>query len=326
MVLIGLLVVLQLFRTNMLSEARTSLDLYLDGEAHRPFAYRVLVPTALRGLDNLTPAIISSQLDQIAIRVESATGTVAGITNEHPRAILWLVPILTLSLIGYLLAGSALYSELFPGSESLGCLGTVQLAILLPFLGQKLGHIYDFTVLFFMMMLLLAMHLGKRTLYFTVFIFACLNKETAILAVFAYGAVYWGKIPLRRWIFDISCQLLIFAIVYGTVRWIYQDNPGRGMEPWLFEQFPYYRDHIVRFFVFAALGVWLVFRLPECPSFLRRAAVAMIAPQVVLVLLGAKPGEVRNLYEILPIISIVVMRDAEIAIGRLRRRLDAVKS
>ncbi|MBY0561296.1 hypothetical protein [Hyphomicrobium sp.] len=310
----------------MLSEARTSLDLYLDGEARRPFAYRVLVPTVLRGLDNLTPAIVSSQLDQIAIKVEEATGVVAGITNEHPRAILWLAPILTLSLIGYLLAGTALYSELFPGSESIACLGTLQLAILLPFLGQKLGHIYDFTVLFFMMMLLLAMHLGNRALYFAVFIFACLNKETAILAVFAYGAVYWDKIPLRQRIFDISCQVLIFAIVYGTVRWVYQDNPGWGMEPWLFEQLPYYREHIVRFFVFAGLGAWLVFRLPECPQFLRRAAVAMIAPQVILVLLGAKPGEVRNLYEILPIVSIVVMRDVEIAIRRFRLRLDAARS
>ncbi|SFV33383.1 hypothetical protein [Hyphomicrobium facile] len=310
----------------MLSEPRVTLDMYLDGEAHRPFAYRVLVPTVIRELDNITPSFVSSQLDQIATKLEASTSVAAGITNKNPRAILWLGLILTVSLVGYVVAGHRLYSELFPGSASLACLGTLQLAIIVPFLGQKLGHVYDFTVLFFMMMLLLAMRLGNRPLYIAVFALACLNKETAILAVFAYGAVYWGKIPFRRWIFDISCQLLVFAITYGMARWIFRDNPGAGMTPWLSDQLPYYRDHIGRFFVFAALGVWLVFRLPECPSFLRRAAVAMIAPQVVLVLLGAKPGEVRNLYEILPIVSIVVMRDVEIAICRLRYRLDAAKS
>ena len=48
----------------MLREERVSLDYYIDGEAHRPFAFRVLVPQALRAIDAVTPPPMDQVVDR----------------------------------------------------------------------------------------------------------------------------------------------------------------------------------------------------------------------------------------------------------------------
>ena len=311
-----LLVSLQLVRTNMMSEFRASLDLYLTGEANRPFAYRVLIPALIDLFDSNSPYFIIAKLNELAAKIEALSGIVSGIDNEHPRAIIWLALLQLASLVGYAWAGSELHKKLFPGSKLQPVVAPLLLAMVVPFLGQKLGHVYDFSVLFFMMMLLLTMYEGEWTRYIIVFALACLNKETAILATIAYGSFMWGRIPLRNWVLQISTQAIVFITIYGTVRWLFRFNPGSPMEFWLYKQIPYYWDHLARLFVFMSAALWLTIRLPKQPEFLRRVTPAMVLPQIGLVLMGATPGEVRNLYEILPVVSMFLLADVEIVIGR----------
>jgi hypothetical protein len=55
----------QLLDTNMLTQERVSLDDYIDGTVSRPFAYRVLLPQILRGINAVTPASAAADLDRL---------------------------------------------------------------------------------------------------------------------------------------------------------------------------------------------------------------------------------------------------------------------
>jgi hypothetical protein len=310
---IALACLVQLFGTNLLSQEFGSLDRYLNGDAYRPFAYRQLIPSLIRGIQAITPISLAQCLDRWGLKLEAWTGVATGSSNQYPGAIFWLALLQVVALAGYVWVGSRLYSEIFPDTKLKPYLGPLLLLILVPFLGQKLGHVYDFSVLFFMSSLILAMLEGRHGLYFCLFALACLNKETAVLSCVAYMAVFYGQLSFRNWALAIVGQIIIFVVIYASVSFIFKDNVGAGMDIWIFQFFPYWREHAARFFVLGALGMWLLYRWDEKPLFLRRTAI-MILPQLGLMVLGAKPGELRNTYEILPVLSIFFLRNCELLV------------
>lgn len=318
-VLIGLACLVQLFGTNLLYQDVGSLDRYINGDAYRPFAYRQLIPSLIRGFEAITPISLAQSLDRLGRQLEVWTGVATGSNNEYPGAIFWLGLLHVLSLAGYVWVGSRLYSGIFPDTRLRPYVGLLLLLILAPFLGQKLGHAYDFSVLFFMSSLLLAMLEERHGLYFCLFALACLNKETAVLSCIAYAAVFWGRLSFKKWALAIAGQIIIFVAIYAPIRFLFRDNPGTGMEIWILEFFPYWRDHLGRLGVFAVLGMWLFYRWGDKPLFLRRASI-MILPQLGLMVLGAKPGELRNAYEILPLLSIFFLRNSEVMLWKIDSR------
>lgn len=318
----AVLVGAQLLRTNMLSEARISLDHYIDGEAPRPFAYRALLPQIMRGINAVTPARAESTLDRLGERIAGFGMTgwkiQSGPENKHPRDIVWLAVLQFASLIGYALVGASLFSTLSrEGLWSRWIVANALLLFLVPVVYKGLGHIYDFTVLFFMACLLRAMASERHVLYLLVFAVSCVNKETTILMSVAYAAVFFRRMVLSRYAMMLAAQFAVFLAIYVTLRMTFEDNPGSGIEVHLQEQFAYYRSHLSNVYILAIFSIAIVlflllltFRWNRKPPFLRRAAV-MIVPYMALVFYGAAPGEVRNLYEIVPLISMLMLCSVE---------------
>jgi hypothetical protein len=317
--LIVLTCLVQLFGTNLLYQDTGSLDRYLNGDAYRPFAYRQLIPTLIRGIEAIAPSSLAQSLDRWGLQIEALTGVTTGINNQYPGAIFWLALLQAVSLAGYVWVGSRLYCEIFPNTKLQPYVAPLLLLLLDPFLGQKLGHVYDFSVLFFMSSLILAMFEERHGLYFCLFALACLNKETAVLACFAYSVVFWGRLSFKNWVLAVAGQIMIFAAIYAFLRFLFKDNVGSGMEIWILQFFPYWLDHPVRFVAFAALGISLFYRWGDKPLFLRQTAI-MILPHLGLMVLGAKPGELRNTYEILPLLSIFFLRNCEELVWKIEPR------
>jgi hypothetical protein len=308
----------QMLRTNMLTEEYTALDSYIDGEAPRPFAYRVLLPEIMRGINAVTPASAEPVLDQLGERIAGFGMTrwkvQSGPRNRFPRDIFWLGVLQFASVVGYGLVSASLYSAIC--GEVDGNRWTIPIAMLLfaaPIVLRGLGHIYDMTLLFFMACLLRAMASERYVLYLLIFAVSCVNKETTILMSVAFAAVFFRRMETPRYAAMLVAQLVIFIAIYLTLRVIFLHNPGTGVEVHWHEQFAYYKSHlrngyvIALFFIAIALFLFLLtFRWGSKPLFLRRAAV-MILPQMALVFCAAAPGEVRNLYEILPLISMLML-------------------
>jgi hypothetical protein len=318
-VLIVFACLFQLFGTNLLYQDVGSLDRYLNGDAYRPFSYRQLIPSLARGLEAITPTSLAQSLDRAGRKLEVWTGAATGTNDQYPGAIFWLALLQLLSLAGYVWVGSRLYSEIFPDMRLRPYVGLLLLLLLAPFLWQRLGHVYDFSVLFFMSSLLLAMFEERHGLYFCLFALACLNKETAVLSCVAYAAVFWGRLSFKRWSLAIAGQIILFLAIHAPIRYWFRENPGTGMEIWIPEFFPYWRDHPVRLSVSAVLGIWLFYGWEDKPLFLRRASI-MILPHLGLMVVGAKPGELRNAYEILPLLSMFFLRNSEMMLWKIGSR------
>src|SRR5258708_1209125 len=87
-----------LLKTNLLTQEIVSLDDYIDGTVSRPFAYRVLLPQIMRGINAVTPASAAADLDRLGLRIAST-----GPQNKYPRDVIWLAALQFASLIGYAL-------------------------------------------------------------------------------------------------------------------------------------------------------------------------------------------------------------------------------
>jgi hypothetical protein len=242
----------------------------------------------------------------------------SGPENKYTRDIVWLAALQFASLIGYALVGASLYSTLSPeGLRSHWIVAPVLLLFVAPVIYKGLGHIYDFTVLFFMACLLRAMASERHVLYLLVFALSCVNKETTILMSVAYAAIFFRRMAFSRYAIMLAAQLAVFLVIYFTIRTAFKNNPGESMEVHVHEQFAYYRSHLSNVYMFAIFSIAIVlflllltFRWNEKPQFLRRSSL-MIVPQIALVFYGGSPGEVRGLYEIVPIISMLILSSLE---------------
>jgi len=319
----ALLVRHQILYTNMLQEKAVSLDYYIDGGTLKPFAYRVLIPQTLRAIDAVTPPSMVPVLDRWAQRIAkrgSLRGDIpqagqniirSGPENRYPRAIFWLAVLQFVCLIGYALVGSSLYASLFPGTRWRLLSAPFLLVLLLPIVADGFGHIYDFSVLFLFACLLRAMASERHILYLLIFTVSCFNKETTIFVSLAYAAVFFGRLPISRYAFMLAAQVAIFMVIYFSLRASFADNPGVDMAVWVGHQLGYYLRRPPVFYLEAAVVAFVLsFRWNEKPEFLRRAMV-MVLPHLILTIYAAMPGELRNSYESIPLLSMLVLRNAE---------------
>jgi hypothetical protein len=300
----------------MLHEDRVSLDRYIDGTAHRPFCYRVLVPMLLRVM---SPVI--SKLPGID-HVIAICGDFSTIPAKHPASIAGLAVILIFSLVAYSFLCGHIYHKFFsesPYASSIGSVGA--LVFLVPFVLMRFGHVYDFSVLMFHAAMLLCIAQKRLPLYLAFFTVSCLNKETAILMTVAYAACLYDCIPRRRFVVYLLLQLAIFLLTYGLVHRYFRNNAGGSMEFWLYKQVPVFLLHWKRETTVTLAIVFLVaYRWSEKPPIFRRAMV-MLLPHLALYLCGANPGEVRNLYESMPLLALFSIRTIEIIAGHFFDRV-----
>lgn len=319
----ALLVGAQVLHTQMLMEERVSLDYYIEGAASKPFAYRVLIPKALQSLDVITPHSMAPVFDRLGERIV-ALGSLSGNfpsavdararsgpENKYPRAIFWLAALQFAALIGYALVGASLYATLFPASRWCPLIAPLLLLLLLPIVEQGIGHIYDFSVLLFVACLLRAMAGKRHLIYLAIFSAGCLNKETTVFVSLAYAAVFYGRMPVLRYALMLAAQASIFLLIYMSVRVSFADNLGADMEVRMHLQLEHYLRQPPSFYAtVAVLAFSLSFRWNEKPLLLRQF-MAMVPLHVILLLYAAYPGELRNWYESMPLLSMFFLRNAE---------------
>jgi hypothetical protein len=189
------------------------------------------------------------------------------------------------------------------------------LTILFPFVAGNVGHIYDFTQLLFMAALLGAMAAGRQGLYLVLFTCACFNKETTIFASIAYAFYFVDHLRRRTLVAMLLAQALIFGLIYFGLRRHYAGNPGQGMENWAAAQMAWLGRRTFSEYLAWTGGILLVaYRWPEKPVLMRRAAWVLV-PHLALIVTSAYPGEVRNLYESLPILSLFVLRNVALLVS-----------
>ena len=106
-------------------------------------------------------------------------------------------------------------------------------------------------------------------------------------------------------------QAAAFVLVYYGLRLHYSGNPGRGMEHWLKEQIHWlFSLSFAEYLAYLGGMLLVAYRWPTKPLVLRRSA-WMLVPHLALFIVGAYPGEFRNLYESMPLLSLFILQSIQ---------------
>ncbi len=302
----------QLTQTYFGLDPHDSIRRFLAGTQSRPFAYRVFTPALIRlaqyglhipALARAGPAFLAHKIPLICAKY--AAGGESSCNNIVAYFFVgwWLY-------LGFLLTMFALGRRLFQGSIILGAT-TVYLAFALvnAIILRRLSHTYDWGTLLFGALFLWCL-LAERPVAFTLLMpVATFNKETAVLYALAFLLANLERLPLRRNLTLFALQIAGFLVVYGGERLYFASNPGTWMEIHLRGQIYLFTEHINLGLLFGLLGavVLAFYRFPDKHPVLRAACI-IIPPWAVLFLLGAVPREIRDTFEILPLLVLMTMQ------------------
>ncbi len=276
----------------------------LDGQAHRPYVTRALVP----GLVNVLAALLSPAAKQAVNAQLNGTYATARLLalfaapSELALQGMLTLGVMWLSLLGFGAALRSLMTAVYDGPPlTIDAVSLLVLCGLLPFFG--FGYIYDFTVLWLFTLALALMVRRNWTAYLICFGLAALNKETTILLLIPFTLYHlWpGRRLARQSALKLLLgQLLIFGLIWLTLRLIYAGNPGEASEFHL-------GDHAFMLQTFPVLGgistlsgigllVLMGLRPRQKPPFLIATALIFL-PLLALFIPFGFPYEIRVFYE-----------------------------
>jgi hypothetical protein len=154
-------------------------------------------------------------------------------------------------------------------------------------------------------------------LFLVLFAVSCLNKETTLLMTVAYAAYFYDRLPRRKFLLYLGIQCLTFGLIYGYLRYHFAANPGVSMEIVWLDQLQWFMGRTFGdFATFLIIAGLIAYRWDEKPLVLRRAA-AMLVPHIALFLIAVNPGEMRNFYESLPLLTLLFCRNLQLLAATL---------
>jgi hypothetical protein len=279
-----------------------------EGTASRPYVYRALLPATARLLVSVTPNSLKDRVDMRLQHTDMGCSFLKyfRVPPDFGYEGVVVLALMLAALIGYVLFLSLLARELgFPGNVGRHLAPVLGLLALPPFF--VFGYIYDFPVLFFMTCCLYLLVKRKFVAYLVVFTLACLNKETSILLLVAYGAAFFSILPARKYITLGVIQVGLFLSTKGAIEWVFRDNPGTVMIVTAKAQFGTLLGGIdySQLLLCVLFVLLLGYRWAEKSHFLKQA-LWMFVPLLILFMLGSCPGEYRVFYEVLPVAVLLV--------------------
>ena len=292
------------------------------GRAPQPFVSRVLVPWLIRAAVAATPRTARVRLEQ-SVRQSMTVGGKPAWLYEYPLEFTVAKNILVLSAIGFAFALWWLARlTLDSPAPGLDVIPVVTLFALPGMYGYS-SMLYDLPALA-LFTLGLALLAARRTrLYVAVFAVCILNKETGLLLtlVWAVSEVHKRKLKPRQLAVGIVLQVGLWLIVRGFLLWCFRNHPGESVILHLFRN-----TQVLsvpgNWFLFRPITDWLVlprgfnvlyvigfaaflFALRRAPRFLKDASWVAV-PLVVLTWLFGNADEMRDYYELLPIVALVL--------------------
>ena len=304
------------FMAGCVSSGYSGLDSGPYGIKSRPVIYRVLIPALAKMTYSIIPEAIEEPLTKILIHWrDSGKGkkTIASLFLLTPplsddeifeTAVTAFISYLTLLAFIWMLY--TLARALFPESSVYALYAPLIALQFLLALTVKNSYIYDFAELFFSCALFYLLFKQRWALYLITFIFATLNKETTIFALFFYMTWFYSRLPRRKFLQLLLAQGVVYAAIKGGLTLYFASYPGTLIGPPLtlagnLEALFHRGDYI--YFVLAIL--FMVYRWREKPALLRGALPMLLAHATVFFVL-CLPGEYRDFYWSLPIMILLV--------------------
>jgi hypothetical protein len=328
------------FRSPGLVDERLGVIYMVDFKAHKPFQYRVLMPSIIKLIELATPEPIRDKFDSVtreklAAKIETAyplldKAKVSKISRYGYRVIIAIIMnTLILTLFMIILRRFALVFDVF--SERLCDFLPVGMIFIMPMFFDYNNMIYDFPHLVLFTTGLILLYKKQWRWYFLIYALAILNKESAVMLAVVYAVNYYSDLPSDKYKKYLLLQIGIFIVIKAALFLIFFNNPGGVVETHI----KWNIVHLIRpvnYFWFAPIGkgillpVYLnipvphghnlpvmivvaaavIYRWKEKPLFLRRATIYFIPLFFIAMIVGVI-NELRAYYDAMPIIYVLGM-------------------
>ncbi len=330
--------IISLIQFHGLTDERTGVICMVDFNAHKPFAYRILMPSIIRFIDILTPGLIKYRIskwmsgmiiDKQKTVYADIPEKIKSIQDENGYRIAIYQVLNLLSLFMFLLSLRFMAKNLIDLSESAYNILPLGMAVVIPVFLDYPNYMYDFLNLFLFTAGLILLYREKWNLYLIILTLAILNKETAILLSVVFVIFYFNKIDRPMFFSLLAIQVGLFVIIKLSLYFIFKDNPGGFVELHLLRNLSYLSkaSNYFRFesistcllslsglnfpvprglnlFVIALVALTVFWGWFSKSLFLRKSAIIAIILFVLCLPFG-HIEELRDYYEALPIIYLL---------------------
>lgn len=264
-------------------EPRLALAELMRGEAHRPFAYRVLVPGLTKAIGLVLPGL--------------APTTVAS-------------GLIFLALLGFVGALRLLYTAFWAPSARLDLAVILSPVALLP-LALTFRHIYDLPTLFLFTLGLALLAHRRWTAFLIVYAVGCLNKETTLFLSLVFAIWCYRSLPARDFWRLLLAQAAIYGLIRAALLWRFRNNPGGVVEFHLLDHLDVYMrlpGFTIGYAIFITIVAGVCLRnWRHKPRPLVQAALALLAVLIPLFALFGFPYEIRVFYEVFAPIYLICL-------------------
>jgi len=295
--------------TSFNGDPRSKLSDIIYGTAHKPYVYRVLVPALTRSAYYALSGPSLDTLEQRLLRIPKVQKETLRLGWERDFFIEYLLALSLafLCLLGFAFTIRSLWSTVYDTEPRMSNLVPLVALLALPPLFPTGPHyIYDFPTLFLFTLGLTLLIKERWALFYPVFLIGCLNKETMVLLTFLFLIFFRKRFPARALAAHTGAQLLIFGGIKLILMHTFAENAGNVLDFHL-----YLNLHILLMgysfttLIIGGLLLWLVFHdFASKPPALRQSLTVAI-PFGLLLLWGGVITELRDVYELYPIVLLL---------------------
>ena len=281
------------------------------GTAWKPFVYRTLLPSAVRVISEAIPESVHNALTSLVEKNSNFSLVLEKLKweSEHITEYLIAMVLMYFSLIAFVIVFRKLFRTFYTSPDWFINLISILMLFALPPMFMYYSYIYDFPTLFLFTTGLFLLKEKKWIYFLILFIIACFNKETTILLTMIFAIHYYKNEEVDSKLYSrlIVVQLFIFAVAKVLLYFIFIDNPGTFVEFHLFDRnYLLFNGYSLSTYIALLIIILAIFsRWNEKPKFLKDA-LWIALPLLVLTLFLGFIDELRDYYELFPIIFLLV--------------------
>ncbi len=306
----GLVLLIFVVRPGIDGAPRASFPDMIDGTAYKPFVTRALVPVIVRVVAAATPEIVH---ETVRARIETRRlPNALGWDTELSYEYLVAIAVMWLFLLGFVYALRHLVGVFYDYPPAVTDLAPLAAVIALPFFFAYYNYLNDPPTLFFFAAGTALVHARRLRYFYPIFFLATLNKETSILLVVLYAVWSFRDTPRTKLAAHVVSLFLIWGVTRALLVMIYRDNPGPPVEFHLLDhnlRLPMLHPVSLVRFLAAGLALALVLRTAwgRAPRFLKTGFLVTTVPLVTAALFVGYIDELRDYYETLPFVFLLVL-------------------
>jgi hypothetical protein len=291
---------------NRYSRAKFSDMVY--GQAHKPFVYRALLPSAVRVVAEVTPEGLKEEIGLVVQNKGRHLIPALGWETEYLYEYFVALILMFCCLAGFAFTLRRLAALFYDFPSFVADLAPIGGLLVLPVFFRYCNYIYDPCTLLLFTAGIASIARRRAILFYVVFVLATLNKETSILLAGLFLMRDLKVVRNSSLAGHVLLQVSLWLAVRALIMVVFRGNPGSFLEVHLVHNLGLIFDPKKLLYFGGVISVFTVLigsGWAGKPVFLRRGLLVTMIPLVFLALFLGYVDELRGYYETFPFLLLL---------------------